>query len=91
MSLPPVTNSALASQGGLATPETPPLPWIYNALLPVMERVLGPKHPDTLIAWHYLAGAAGILVARPACVTLAVTGPGRTAVKVTVPILVSQC
>ncbi len=40
---------------------------------------------------QYTGYTGGILITRPACVTLAVSGPGSRAVTVTVPILVSRC
>jgi hypothetical protein len=41
---------------------------------------------------HQYAGfTGGILIAHPACVTLTITGPGRTPRSVTVPILVPRC
>lgn len=40
---------------------------------------------------RYTGYTGGILVTRPACVTLAVSGPGSRAVTVTVPVLVSRC
>src|SRR5215471_190985 len=40
---------------------------------------------------HYTGYTGGILIAHPACVTLAVSGPGSNAVTVTVPVLVSRC
>jgi hypothetical protein len=40
---------------------------------------------------QYTGYTGGILVTHPACVTLAVSGPGSRAVTVTVPILVSRC
>ena len=40
---------------------------------------------------QYTGYTGGILVIHPACVTLAVSGPGSKAATVTVPVLVSQC
>jgi hypothetical protein len=40
---------------------------------------------------RYAGYTGGILITGPACVTLAVTGPGRAAAEVTVPILISHC
>ena len=40
---------------------------------------------------QYTGYTGGILITRPGCVTLAVSGPGSKAATVTVPVLVSQC
>jgi hypothetical protein len=40
---------------------------------------------------QYTGYTGGILITHPACVTLAVSGPGIKAVTVTVPVLVSRC
>jgi hypothetical protein len=40
---------------------------------------------------QYTGYTGGILVSHPACVTLAVSGPGSKVVTVTVPVLVSRC
>ena len=40
---------------------------------------------------QYTGYTGGILITRPACVTLAVSGPGSKAVTVTVPVLVIKC
>jgi hypothetical protein len=40
---------------------------------------------------QYAGFTGGILIVRPACVTLTITGPGRTPRTVTVPILVPRC
>jgi hypothetical protein len=40
---------------------------------------------------QYTGYTGGILITRPACVTLAVSGPGSKVATVTVPVLVSQC
>lgn len=40
---------------------------------------------------QYTGYTGGILVTHPACVTLAVSGPGSKVVTVTVPVLVSRC
>lgn len=40
---------------------------------------------------HYTGYTGGILITQPACVTLAVSGPGSTIATVTVPVLVPQC
>jgi hypothetical protein len=39
----------------------------------------------------YTGYTGGILITQPACVTLAVSGPGSKAATVTVPVLVTQC
>ena len=40
---------------------------------------------------QYTGYTGGILITRPACVTLAVSGPGSKPVTVTVPVLVTHC
>jgi len=40
---------------------------------------------------QYTGYTGGILITHPACVTLAVSGPGSNAVTMTVPVLVSRC
>ena len=40
---------------------------------------------------QYTGYTGGILITRPGCVTLAVSGPGSKTATVTVPVLVSQC
>lgn len=40
---------------------------------------------------QYTGYTGGILITRPACVTLAVSGPGSKVATVTVPVLVGQC
>jgi hypothetical protein len=40
---------------------------------------------------QYTGYTGGILVVHPACVTLAVSGPGSKAATVTVPVLVNRC
>jgi len=40
---------------------------------------------------QYTGYTGGILITRPACVTLAVSGPGRKTATVTVPVLIIKC
>ncbi len=40
---------------------------------------------------QYTGYAGGILITRPACVTIAVSGPGSKTVTVSVPVLVTRC
>jgi hypothetical protein len=40
---------------------------------------------------QYTGYTGGILITHPACVTLAVSGPGSKVATVTVPVLVNQC
>jgi len=40
---------------------------------------------------QYTGYTGGLLITRPACVTLAVSGPGSKVATVTVPVLVNQC
>jgi hypothetical protein len=40
---------------------------------------------------QYTGYTGGILITQPACVTLAVSGPGSKVATVTVPVLVTQC